>query len=153
MSQTNEKKSHGFRNFLIVLLIIGLLIFGAVKLIEYKQTENPITAQGNSDGSTKLLCRSARISDIQVESELDLVAFGGKYIVTPKTDISGLEVTISFLDNNKKVLTSVKKSLGNVKEGIQTSFSISLFDLSFSVAINTKYDSLTVTGGTVSYFS
>lgn len=137
----------------MVIAIIGGIAFGVVKFIEHKQTENSITSQGNSDGDTKLLSRSARNSDIKVVSDLDLSSLGAKYTITPQTDISNLSITISFLDSNKKVLTSIEKPLDNVKESVQVSFSISLIDLSLSVAWNTQYESWTVTDGTVSYFS
>lgn len=155
-NETNEprgKKSHGFLKFLIVVLIIGATIFGLVKCAEYKSTVNSNTSQGNSDGNTHLLSRSARNSDITVESDLDLSSFGAKYTVMPQTDIDNLEITISFLDENKNVLTSFEKLLGDVKESVQVSFSISLFDMSLTVALQTRYESWTVTGGTVSYFA
>ncbi len=153
INEPTGKKSHGFLKFLIVFLIIGAIIFGLVKCAEYKSTVNSNTSQGNSDGNTHLLSRSARNSDITVESDLDLSSFGAKYTVMPQIDIDNLEITISFLDENKNVLTSFEKSLGDVKESAQVSFSISLFDMSLTVALKTRYESWTVTGGTVSYFA
>ena len=151
-SETADKKSHGFLKFLIVLFIIGAIIFAFVKCSEYKSTVNSNTSQGNSDGTTHLLKRSARNSDISVESDLDLSSFGAKYTIMPETDIDDLEITVSFLDENKNVLTSFEKSPGDVKESVQVNFSISLFDMSLTVALKTKYETWTVTGGTVSYF-
>lgn len=151
MDNSNRKKSYGFLS-LLVFIVIGLSIFSIIKFIEYKQTENPTTSQGNKDGNSKPLSRSAKNSDVTIASDLDLSSFGVKYTITPKTNISGLVVTVSLLDSNKKVLTTIPKQLGNATEGVQISFSISLFDLGLSVAWNTKYESLTITGGTVSYF-
>ena len=151
-----EKKSHGFLKFLIAVVIIGACIFGVVKLVQYQQTkyqDGQGTTQGNHDGDKHLFKRSANSNDISVNSDLDLTSFGGKYTILPQTDIDGLEVTINYLDSNRKILQSVVKSLGNVKEGVQVSFSISLFDMGLSVAWNTKYESIVVTGGTVSYFA
>ena len=155
-SVTPQKKSHGFLIFLIVAVILGVCIFGIVKFVQYQQTEYDDgrgTIQGNHDGDRQLFKRSASSNDISVDSDLDLTSFGGKYTVLPQTDIDGLELTIHFLDSNRSVLQSVVKSLGNVKKGVQVSFSISLFDLGVSVAWNTKYESIVVTGGTVSYFA
>ena len=162
-NETNEpsgKKHHGFLKFLIVLLIIGVIIFGLIKCIEYTGSVNSDisqgnsdTSQGNSDGSIHLLSRSARNSDIIVDSNLDLSSFGAKYTVMPQTDIDNLEITIRFLDEDRNVLTTFEKTLGDVKESVQVSFSISLFDMSLSVALNTRYESWSVTGGTVSYFA
>ena len=154
--EKTQKKSHGFLKFLIAVTIIGACIFGIVKFVQYQQTkyeDGQGTTQGNHDGDKHLFQRSANSNDISVSSDLDLASFGGKYVITPLTNITGLEITINYLDENKKILNSVVKSLGNVKEGVQVSFSISLFDLGLSVAWNTKYESIVVTGGTVSYFA
>lgn len=157
MSDTKEKKSHGLLVFIIVVIVLGLSIFGIVKLVQHTQAQQQIdgqgTTQGNTDGDTKLFSRSANNNDVKISDELDLASFGAKYSVLPQTDISNLEVTVNFLDENKKLLTSVVKPLGNVKEGVQVSFSISLLELGLSVAWNTKYESMAVTGGTVSYFA
>lgn len=79
---------------------------GIVKFIEYQGTQHVEdqqgTTQGNHDGDHKLLRRSANNNDISVESDLDLASFGGKYVILPQNDIDGLEVTINFLDENKK---------------------------------------------------
>lgn len=158
MDNTNEKKkSHGCLIFIIVAIIVGACVFGIVKFIQYQQSKSVVdgsgTTLGNTDGNTQLLSRSARNSDIVVDSDLDLASFGSKYTIMPQTDIDGLQVTIYFLDKNEKQLTSKIETLGNVKKGVQVSFSISLFDLGLSVAWNTEYTSVAVTGGTVSYFA
>lgn len=157
MSEDSEKKSHGLLIFLIVVIIIGACVFGVVKFIQYQKSKTVIdgvgTTQGNTDGNTHLLSRSANNNDIVVTSDLDLASFGGKYTVMPQTDINNLQVTVYFLDKNKNTLTSKVENLGNVKQGVQVSFSISLFDLGLSVAWNTEYTSTAVTGGTVSYFA
>ena len=153
---SSGKKSHGFLKFLIVLLIMGICIFGIVKFVQYQQTkyeDGQGTTQGNHDGDKQLFRRSANSNDIHFDSNLDLESFGGKYIITPQTDIDGLEITINYLDSNKKILSSIVKSLGNVKEGVQISLAVSLFDMGLSVAWNTRYESIVVTGGTVSYFA
>ncbi|MDE6000944.1 MAG: hypothetical protein K2G96_01265 [Clostridia bacterium] len=158
MSDTNEnKKSHGFLKFVIVLILLGACIFGIVKFVQCQQAKQEVdgqgTVQGNTDGNTKLFSRSANNNDITVTDELDLASFGGKYVVVPNSDINGLVITVNFLDSNQSIITSKVQSLGNVKEGVQVSFSISLFDLGITVALKIKYESIAVTGGTVSYFA
>lgn len=138
---------------LLVLLTFSVAILAMTKCIEYKQTENLTTSQVNTDGNTKILSRSARNSDVIVVSDLDLSSFGAKYTITPQTDINQLVITITFLDSNKNALISIQKPLGNVKEGVQVNFSVSLFDLGLSVIWNIEYESWTITGGTVSYFA
>ncbi len=157
MADDSPKKKHGFLKFLIILLIIAAIIFIIVKVVQFQDTKQTVGTEdvfmGNHDGDTKLLHRSARTDDIVVDTDLDLASLGEKFIILPQTDIEDLEITINFLDGDKKFLDSYVKTLGNVKSGVQVSFSISLFDLGLSVAWNTKYSSVIVTGGTVSYFS
>lgn len=156
MNDTQHNKSNNSRGLLksiISILIIGVCILGVVKFVEYKTTVNRTTSYGNTDGNLKLLSRSARNGDIKVNSDLDLSSLGAKYTIIPQTDISNLQVTISFLDENKKTINTQVKILGNVKKSNPLNFSISLFDLGIVNALKIKYETLTVTGGTVSYFS
>ena len=108
--------------------------------------------QGPAD-IPQLFYRDAKNSDIVMDNELDLSSFGAKYIIMPQVDIEGLTITIRFLDENRNVLKEFDKYLGNVKEGVQVSFSLSLFDLGISVAWNTKYENWSVSDGSVSYFA
>ncbi len=157
MSDNQPKKRHPFLIFLIVFLIIFACVFGIVKFVDYQNSRQQIdgsgTTQGNHSGDAQLFRRSANINDITYNLDLDLLSFGEKCTITPHVDIDGLEITLNYLDKNKNLLDSIVKSLGNVKEGVQVSFSVSLIDISLSVALNTQYASLVVTGGTVSYFS
>ena len=139
--------------FILIVVILGAIIFGVVKFVEYKMTENPYTAESNKDGNTKLLSRSANNGDITVTSDIDLSNLGNKVTITPQSDISGLTVSIMYYDKDMNVLTSTTRYIGNVTKGVQTSFTISILDLGFKDAWNTKYTSVGVTGGTVSYFS
>lgn len=157
MSGTKPKKRHLFLKFLIIFLIIFVCIFGIIKFVDYQNTRQQIdgdgTTQGNHSGDKQILRRSANINDITYNLDLDLSSLGEKCTITPNVDIDSLEITLNFLDKNEKFLDSIVKKLGNVKEGAQVSFSVSLFDMGLSVAWNTKYASLVVTGGTVSYFA
>lgn len=145
-----KSKGHPLMGFIIVLLILVTLIFSIFTIRGCILSQNNTD---NSDGKTSITRRSANINDITIDSVLDLSSMGAKYNIYPKVDIEDLEITISFMDKNRAVLTTVEKRLGNVKEGVQVSFTISLFDLGFSVAWNTTYETTTVTGGTVSNFT
>ena len=147
METSKKKRSNGFLKFIVILTILAGCIMGISKIIDSQINPH------NQDGATQLFKRSANNNDIYVNSDLDLSNLGVKYIITPQVDIDGLKITIKFLDKNMKVLDSYVKSIGNVKKGVQVNFSISLLDLGISVAWNTKYESLGVTGGTVSYFA
>lgn len=157
MSNTQPKKGHPILKFLIIFLIIFVCVFAVVKFVDYQNSKQQIdkggTTQGNHSGDKQLFRRSANINDITYSLDLDLSSLGEKCTITPNVDIDGLEITLNFLDKNENLLDSIVKQLGNVKEGVQVSFSVSLFDMNLSVAWNTKYDSIAVTGGTVSYFA
>ncbi len=147
---SNEKKSHGcLIAFIVIIAIIAGLGFGIYKLIEV----NASKAMGNTDGNTKLLSRSANNNDIICDSTLDLSSFGAKFIITPQTDIENLSVKVTLTDKNKKALYTTTKSLGNVKEGISVNFSLSIMDIGLSASLKGEYVSISVVGGTVSYFS
>ncbi len=155
-----KKKHHYLKRFIVIAIVLITIFFGffvIVKFAEYQISKQQIdgsgTIQGNHGGDKQLFRRSANMNDITYTLDLDLSSLGEKCTITPNVDIAGLEVTLHFLDKNKRVLDSIVKQLGNVKEGVQVSFSVSLFDIGLSVAWNTVYSSMAVTDGTVSYFA
>lgn len=145
-SAESEKKSHGCLIAFVVLLIIGLMLFGVIKYVFNEKA-------GNSDGNLKLLSRSAYNSDITIDSQLDISSLGQKIVLTPQTDIKDLEVKVVIYDKNNSQLYSTVKQLGNVTEGVQVSFTISITDLGLSTSIKGDKMSVSVVGGTVSYFA
>ncbi len=159
MSQDNKnqtaegKKSHGCLTALIVLIIFGVIVCFGYVYIQNQLNPNDSLNPTNQGSSNKLFSRSATTNDILIDYDLDIASFGMKVTVNPQSDINNLELTIKFLDSNEKVLSTKVKALGNVKKGVQVNFSISIGEMGWSVAWNTKYTLVTVTGGTVSYFS
>lgn len=152
-----DKGSHGFLSFLIVVFIIGACVFGVVKYFQYWQSKSIVdgsgSTQSNTDGNNHLLKRSATRNDIVVDSDTNLASMGAKYKVIPQIDIENLQITVNYLDENKRILVSKVKNLGNVTKGEKIEFTISIVDISLSDAWNTRYESIAVTGGTVSYFA
>lgn len=155
MSDTEEKKSgSGCLKVFIVLLVIAVAIFAIIKFVEYQATKNSSGGGGNSDGNLNLVRRSANNGDISIDDgTIDIASLGVKYAVTPKVDIDGLVVTVIIMDKNENELTTLVKSLGDVKKGVQVNFTVSLAELSFTTVLKAYYQSLSVTGGTVSYFA
>lgn len=72
------------------------------------------------------------------------------YKITPKKDITNLEITFKYLNSNKKVLTTKIKQIGNVKEGTQYTVNVSLSEFSLTEIFNINYVEAEVTRGTVS---
>ena len=138
------KRKSCFTQFLIFCLVVALIIFCFVKCTD--------TAGSNNDGEKELLSRSARNSDIVVVSSEEL-SFSDTYKIVPDCDIDNLQLTFSWKDENKNVLATKVKSVGNVKEGIEYTVSFSLSEFSLSDIAKIKYYSCTVIGGTVSYFA
>ena len=153
-TQQPEKKSSGcLIAFIVFVVILASLIFAGVKYVEYKKTQNPYTSESNSDGNTRLLSRSANNGDITVDSSFDLSSLGNKIYIIPNVDISSLTVSITVYDKNKNVLTQKQQTLGNVTQGNQVSMTVSITDLGLIDTLNTSYFTISVVGGTVSYFA
>lgn len=137
-----QKTNNKILKFIIIIAIIGLIIFGITTTINH--FSNPTNNDGNN-----LTNRSANNSDIQLKNG-DFLNFK----ITPKNDITNLEITFQFLDNSKNLITTKTKNIGNVKKDIEYSISFNLSDFSFTetLKLTSYYTKYTVTGGTVSYF-
>lgn len=150
MGGTTKKRNHLWR--FVRTIIILLLLFWGGKVLYYKAMKK-YDSTANTDGATKLFSRSARNSDINMDCDTDLSALGVKCTINPKKDIKGLIVSVYLKDNDKKTVKTITHSLGNVKEGVQVEFTISLLDLDIGTIWNTSTTDWGVIGGTVSYFS
>lgn len=167
IEKENGKETKGKTNpwtIVIVIFIIAYVIFITVwvtrevmlstnETSEAKSSSGAINTTTTTTITPKLFTRDANSGDIVVDSELDFSSLGAKFVITPQRDIDGLKIEINFLDKNKETLYTKKKTLGNVTKGVQVSFSISLFDLDITTVFKTEYTSISVTAGTVSWFS
>lgn len=134
------KKKSAFKIILIIaLIIIGILLTG--KLINDRII--------NNNTETSLTTRAATINDISMDLNNDF-SLSINYKITPKKDITNLEITFKYLDSNKKALTTKIKQIGNVKEGTQYTVNVSLSEFSLTEIFNINYVEAEVTRGTVS---
>lgn len=134
------KKKSAFKIILIItLIIIGILLTG--KLINDRII--------NNNTETSLTTRAATINDISMDLNNDF-SLSINYKITPKKDITNLEITFKYLNSNKKVLTTKIKQIGNVKEGTQYTVNVSLSEFSLTEIFNINYVEAEVTRGTVS---
>ena len=78
-----------------------------------------------------------------------LMALGLKF---GQCDIEDLEIKIEILDGDKKVIETINKFIGNVKEGVEITRTVSITDMSFINTLKSRYFRVTVIGGTISYF-
>lgn len=136
--------SHGVFKLLIIVALIIVSIFGIIKIASC------ITNPNNTDQDINPFNRLANNSDIQSLTQSSDISLSYQYTLITNTDISGLEVTITFQDNSKKPITSKTKILGNVKKNQSYTFSFSVTEFSFSQLSDIYYWSGNVTGGTVS---
>ena len=139
-NNTNDKKLFCFIVLFIVIFFIAIIFLGVKKHNEQFKLTN-------------LFRRPARTNDILVDINADFSSFGCKFIIAPQVDINDLQITIDITDDKNKILTSLVKTLGNVKKGVQINYSLSIFELGLSTSLNATYASIYVTGGSVSYFS
>lgn len=163
MADFNEKdKNEEDLKWLFIFIIVGafMALGVAISLACISSTGCSQSAGTNASSSQKywndssshapkLFRRDATLNDVTINSEMDLSSLGIKYCIIPQKDIEGLQITVKLYDDDKNYLSSITKTLGNVKEGIQVSFSISIFETGFSAS----YTSASVSGGSVSYFS
>lgn len=103
-----------------------------------------------SSGST-LFTRAATNNDIHADLS-EKISFNIEYKITPYTDIENLQVTLKFYNNNKELMTTKIKNIGDVKRNVQYSVPVSLTEFSFFDLFKITYTTIDVTKGNVSYF-
>ena len=143
--QTPPPKNHSLLKFIITIAIVAAFIFIAIKIIE--NINNP----SHTDGNKNPLSRSAQKSDITITQSTNF-SLSDTYKLTPNCDISNLQITMQFYNSSHNLVTSKIKTIGNVQQNTEYSFSFSLTEYSFSEILEIKYWNYSVTGGTVSYF-
>ncbi len=146
--QTETAKPTNWWKVIAIILIIAIVIFSVVKLAECAATNNQ-----NSDGTTHLTRRSAKNSDISFDTDTDWSSLGTKIIITPKVDIDDLKITVNIKNSNKITIYTTEKYIGDVKKSVQANCSVTLSELGWSNSLNAEYVAVSVTGGTVSYFT
>ena len=140
-------------------ILIVLLIFFAIGLSLYLIVRCSLRASMGNDGSgssssniPQLITRSAKNSDISIDVVED-ISLSNNYMLIANVDIKGLELKFTYLDKNKKIITTVEKTVGNVVKGGQYTVSVSLSEFSFLEFLKISYSQCEVIGGTVSYFA
>lgn len=162
--QNNKKKSHGFLTFIIVILILGGVIFGAIKFISCINSDNgssPSHTLGSTSGANsgsgnstpQLFSRSANNGDISVQYSENITTLSDEFKIKPNVDIKNLSLTFTFYDSNLKSIKSISKNVGNVSKGLEFTVTISITEFSFTEIFKISKVSTSVTGGTVSYFA
>lgn len=134
------------------LAVIGVFAIVIVAILVFMRVCDNASNEDNKDGG--LTTRSARNGDISFEDGSDIsISLSAVLYFTPNVDIDNLEITLNFMDDDRNVLTTQVKSVGDVQEGGRYSISYSLSDLGLSVIFQCTALSWRVTGGTVSYFA
>lgn len=132
------KKSTTLKN-LFVLVILTFSLF-SIFFVTGCNSENTI------------LTRDATNNDIEFDLSNEF-SLNIEYAITPRVDINNLEITFKYYDKNNNLLTTKIKNIGNVKEDIVYSVTVSLTEFSFLDIFKLHSVSASVTGGTVSYFA
>lgn len=143
-SPQKEENSSSGKSCLVSLIIFILIIALIVWVIQLT------TNQDNRD-IPSLTTRKATTNDIDIDSnESNLISI--EIVVTPKHDIDNLEITVYYYSETNKLLKTVTKDFGNVKEGGKYTQHVYITDFSLSQIFKLHHCKFTVTGGTVSYF-
>lgn len=129
-----EKRINSLNRILLILLTLALI------LLTCACTDSP-----------QLFSRDATNADIYIDLQQEF-SLNIKYQMTPNVDIKGLELTFTFSDKNRQVLTTKTKYVGDVTKGGQYTISISLTEFNLIDILKIENSSCTVTKGTVSYF-
>lgn len=146
--QANKQEPH--RNHPIIKAIaIVLFIVGAFFLVGFITTRCNLNTPTNTP---QLFTRSATNNDITFDLSQEF-SFNINYEITPKVDVSGLQITFQYLDSNGNILTTKIKDVGNVKKSTTYTISVSLTEFSLSQIFKIESVSARVTGGSVSYFA
>ena len=139
-----------------ILVVIAFLIFaGVMKCVQEIDEKGSSNNKGNSNNKNpiqQLLTRDATNSDIEYEAETNIKKLGVDINIHPNCDIEDLEIKIEILDGDKKVIETINKFIGNVKEGVEITRTVSITDMSFINTLKSRYFRVTVIGGTISYF-
>ena len=123
---------------IICIIAFSLLVAGIYQLSE----------KNSGTDNSGIMSRSAKSSDISVKTS---EAFSLSYdiIVTPNTNISGLVITIDFYGDDKKLVATKSRTMGNVEKNKSYTLSFSLSEFSLSSLTKISYYKYNVTGGTV----
>ena len=116
---------------IIVALFLGIVIFAIAEV-----------------GKASVRYRSAMTSDVTVTQEPTL-SFSYNLTVTPKNDITDLEITFKFYGDNEQLIATKVKSLGKVSKNANYTVSFSLSEFSISSIWSISKYSWKVTGGQV----
>ena len=150
---------------IIIFGIILLAIWGISALTETTPSSSTYDSKeyiynNNTYNSTEkskqsiiqqIMTRDANNNDVEIDAEMDLSSLGMKIIVHPNCDIEGLVIKIKQYDEYGDLLETFKKNLGNVKEGVEVTTSISLADFDFLDIFKLGKTKIEVYDGTVKY--
>lgn len=150
----NHKKGHPLLLTFFILLIVGLALYFIISCHLNNSQGGNLNGTGGSSSSNvpQLTSRSARNSDISIDV-VDDFSLSNKYTLIANVDIKNLELKFTYYDKNRKILTTVNKSVGNVVKGGQYTVAVSLSEFSLMEVFKISYSQCEVIGGTVSYFA
>lgn len=152
----HKESNTSFGEFFLIACAIGAVLFCLVFGISQCASKNN-KSSNNYISTTKstekqLLTRNANNNDVEIDFEINLKKLGIDIKVHPNCDIKSLVICIKQYDKDGKLVETFKKSLGNAKEGIEITTSISLADFSFTEIWSLGKTAVSVYSGTVSYF-
>ena len=138
-----------FKTAIIVIIILSICLIASMTI--YKETQSANNNR-NETQSPQLFTRDANNGDIQVEAIMNYNNLGVDIIIHPNCDIENLVIKIKQYDKEGNIIETFTKNLGNVKEGVEVTTSISLTDFDFSDIFKLGKTGIEVYNGRVKYF-
>lgn len=147
---TDKAKRRG-HPILLTFLIMALLSYGltvGTKFI-YSKRQNGI----NTDGIWHPIKYPAMDKNVTFDTDIDWANFGTKIIIHPKSNIEGLKLKIKLTDNNDNQIYLTEKDIGDVKKDVDTTCTITISEVGVVNSLSATRVYVTVSGGTIFYFS
>lgn len=144
VNNNNEKKGCGIAIIVIIAFISSLIVFFSIDA----RTKNNNNDKGDNV-IEQMFTRDANNGDIEIDSKMNLNNLGVDIIIHPNCDIENLSIKIIQYDNDGKIVKTINKNLGNVKEGVELSTSLSLTDFSITEIWSLGATEIKVVGGKV----
>ena len=139
-SQEEEYKS-GCGSILIIFFVMAAFLVSGCIFVTALFGKGSCSSGGSS--------RRATINDIDVDTDLNIMELGVDVVITPKEDISDLELTLVYCDNVGKEIKTQSLYIGDVEDGVKTKKTVHITDFSFSEALRISSVKIRVSGGTI----
>ena len=144
-NNNDDKENKGCGIFVLITILVIIAIAVICTIIASNQNKN----DNDENVFEQIITRDANNGDIEIDSKMNLNNLGVDIIIHPNCDIENLSIKIIQYDDDGKIVKTITKNLGNVKEGVELSTSLSLTDFSITEIWSLGATEIKVVGGKV----